>query len=178
MVLVLKAARFWCVRFPHPLRRSILSLALCWCLFAVFGMGADRNDAANAPEDIQKLQKELRSVRAEVERLKEDNAALKKQNLLLQAENQRLRRLLGSASSVTTTNAGAEGEAASGSSEQSAAPAVSTTNQASGPKTAVLTHWLSTVDGRRHSSRCRYYKTTAGRPCGPDEGSLCTFCGD
>src|SRR2546428_9981647 len=30
-----------------------------------------------------------------------------------------------------------------------------------------LTYWFSTGSGQRHNSRCRYYKVTEGRPCGP-----------
>ncbi|MBN2035966.1 MAG: hypothetical protein JW768_04420 [Chitinispirillaceae bacterium] len=38
-------------------------------------------------------------------------------------------------------------------------------------------YWLTTSSRTRHNSSCRYYKTTAGRPCGPKEGSPCKRCG-
>lgn len=39
------------------------------------------------------------------------------------------------------------------------------------------THWLTTSSGVRHNSTCRYYRTSKGRPCGPDEGRACKICG-
>jgi hypothetical protein len=39
------------------------------------------------------------------------------------------------------------------------------------------THWLTTSSGKRHNEACRYYKTSKGRACGPDEGSPCKACG-
>lgn len=37
-------------------------------------------------------------------------------------------------------------------------------------------YWLST-GGVRHNTKCRYYKLSAGRPCGPNEGKACKKCG-
>ena len=159
-------------------RRTVLLILFCWCLCSFFGSGADKSDFAKAPAEGQKLQEELKSIRAEVDRLKEENGALKKQNQLLQSENRQLRRLLGNTPSATNANSSAEVETSADASEQAAAPKDATTNQVGSAKAPVLTHWMSTGDGKRHSSRCRYYKTTAGRPCGPDEGALCAFCGD
>lgn len=42
---------------------------------------------------------------------------------------------------------------------------------------AAGTHWLTTSSGKRHNEKCRYYKTSKGRPCGPGEGSPCKVCG-
>lgn len=39
------------------------------------------------------------------------------------------------------------------------------------------THWLTTSSQKRHNKKCRYYKETAGRPCGPTEGKPCKVCG-
>jgi len=36
--------------------------------------------------------------------------------------------------------------------------------------------WLST-GGTRHNAKCRYYRQSAGRPCGPKEGTACKKCG-
>lgn len=38
-------------------------------------------------------------------------------------------------------------------------------------------YWLTTSSGVRHNSKCRYYKTSKGRPCGPNEGRPCKKCG-
>ena len=38
-------------------------------------------------------------------------------------------------------------------------------------------HWLTTSSGIRHNSRCRYFQTSKGRPCGADEGRPCKKCG-
>jgi len=37
-------------------------------------------------------------------------------------------------------------------------------------------YWC-TKSGKRHNSNCKYYKTTKGRPCGPDDGVACKLCG-
>ena len=37
--------------------------------------------------------------------------------------------------------------------------------------------WISTSNGQRHNSRCRYFKTTEGRLGAPDEGKACKLCG-
>lgn len=36
--------------------------------------------------------------------------------------------------------------------------------------------WLSS-SGKRHNSKCRYYKTGRGRPCNKEEGTACKKCG-
>ncbi len=38
-------------------------------------------------------------------------------------------------------------------------------------------YWLTTSSGVRHNSKCRYYKKSKGRPCGPNEGRPCKKCG-
>jgi hypothetical protein len=37
-------------------------------------------------------------------------------------------------------------------------------------------YWC-TPSGKRHNSTCKYYRTTKGRPCGPNEGTACKLCG-
>ena len=44
-----------------------------------------------------------------------------------------------------------------------------------GKKEPAMRFWLST-GGKRHNSRCRYFKG-AGRACGKDEGIPCKVCG-
>ena len=38
-------------------------------------------------------------------------------------------------------------------------------------------YWLTTSSGKRHNEKCRYYKTSKGRPCSRDEGTPCKACG-
>jgi len=38
-------------------------------------------------------------------------------------------------------------------------------------------YWLTTSSGRRHNASCRYYNSSKGRPCGPNEGTACKVCG-
>jgi hypothetical protein len=38
-------------------------------------------------------------------------------------------------------------------------------------------YWLTTSSSKRHNSKCRYYKTSKGRPCGPNDGTACKVCG-
>jgi hypothetical protein len=51
------------------------------------------------------------------------------------------------------------------------------TNQVTAEAEGQLTHWFTTSSGKRHNSHCRYFKTTEGRLCGPDEGKACKLCG-
>ena len=37
-------------------------------------------------------------------------------------------------------------------------------------------YWMS-YDGKRHNSKCRYYRTGSGRYCGPKVGEPCKGCG-
>jgi len=38
-------------------------------------------------------------------------------------------------------------------------------------------HWLTSSSGVRHNSRCKNYRNTKGRECGPNEGRACKICG-
>lgn len=38
-------------------------------------------------------------------------------------------------------------------------------------------YWLTTSSGIRHNSRCRHYKNSNGRSCGPNDGKACKICG-
>jgi endonuclease YncB( thermonuclease family) len=59
-----------------------------------------------------------------------------------------------------------------------APPADSPPVPASEPPAAAATHWLNTRSGVRHNQRCRHYRsTTAGAPCGPNDGRACGNCG-
>lgn len=37
-------------------------------------------------------------------------------------------------------------------------------------------HWISPT-GKRHNSRCRYFKQGNGKPCDADDGEPCKICG-
>jgi hypothetical protein len=55
--------------------------------------------------------------------------------------------------------------------QAAAAVAPSASAEASGE------HWLTTSSHKRHNSSCKYYKSSKGRPCGPNEGTPCKACG-
>ncbi len=38
-------------------------------------------------------------------------------------------------------------------------------------------YWLTAKSGKRHNESCRYYKSSKGHPCGPDDGTPCKICG-
>jgi hypothetical protein len=40
-----------------------------------------------------------------------------------------------------------------------------------------LTHWLTLSSSKRHNSGCRYFKSSKGRSCGPNDGVACKTCG-
>jgi len=132
----------------------------------------DNPEPAKPAADNHEVGDELRKIRDGITQLREENAKLKEENAQLRKENQQLRRLL--AEKV-------EGNVAT----PPATPATPATNSISGVQTnqtyseteGQLTHWFTTSSGKRHNSRCRYFKTTEGRPCGPDEGKACKLCG-
>ncbi len=45
------------------------------------------------------------------------------------------------------------------------------------PPQGVLNHWLTTSSGKRHNSKCPFYKSSTGTPCGPKAGKACGVCG-
>ena len=38
-------------------------------------------------------------------------------------------------------------------------------------------YWCTKSGNKRHNSSCRYYKTSQGHPCGPNDGIPCKLCG-
>ena len=115
-------------------------------------------ESQEAPEELQRIRDSLNQLRDEQAKLKQENAQLRK-------ENQQLRRLL--------AYKGEPGAAAL----TANAVSVVQTNQPNAEAETQLAHWFTTSNGRRHNSRCRYFKTTQGRRCGPDEGKACKLCG-
>lgn len=52
----------------------------------------------------------------------------------------------------------------------------SSTPQGPPPQKNETGYWC-TKSNKRHNSSCRYYKTSDGYPCGPDDGTACKLCG-
>jgi TolA-binding protein len=152
-------------------------LVLCEVLWAGGGLAAERLSLSYQAE-LAQLRERVQTLRREVSHLREENSQLKKQNESLLAENRTQRRVL------------LENEAAANSTHTTARPVAqlvppapaaarqAATNQPALAKGRLATHWLSTADGKRHNSQCRFYKKTVGRPCAGDEGGMCSVCGD
>lgn len=96
--------------------------------------------------------------------LKQKIVELEKRIQALQAENQQLQRQL-----VAPASSTAASPAPQVSGSQRTAPSQQQQQQTG--------YWLTTGSGVRHNSNCRYYMTTKGRPCGPNEGRACKICG-
>lgn len=134
---------------------------------------AAENQSASQREELAQLRQQVEALRGQLAQMQAENGQLTQQNQALREENQTLRRLAVEIQSrqgaTNTVPATAPPAQAAGAADGGAVP------NAAG---MTFTHWLSTADGKRHSSDCRFFKTTAGRPCGPDEGGICSFCGD
>lgn len=96
-----------------------------------------------------------------------DEHDLGKENDALRRENQKLRRELvrqkeGEPVIDMTSKKGRQGASSSGVSQE---PIVDDGGW-----------WLSS-QGKRHNSKCRYYKMGKGRSCGKDDGTPCKKCG-
>jgi len=101
--------------------------------------------------------------------LQKVNAQLKAENDSLKQEIQSLRKLLatGSTSPIETKT------------EPKISPAKETASpETASPETAVTTgFWLTTSSKKRHNNSCKYYKSSKGSECGPNDGSPCKSCG-
>ncbi|PYK96476.1 MAG: hypothetical protein DME19_19585 [Verrucomicrobia bacterium] len=147
----------------QPLKCA-LTVLLGGLLVAAFA--ADIPEPARPAADNQEARDELQKIRDGISQLREENAKLKEENAQLRKENQQLRRLLaekdeGNVTLTPTTNSVSGVQ----------------TNQGGAETEIQLTHWFTTSSGKRHNSRCRYFKTTEGRLCGPEEGKACKLCG-
>ena len=110
-----------------------------------------------------KLEKERSEIREDLKAWKD----LGKENDALRRENQKLRRELvrqkeGEPVIDMTSKKGRQGASSSGVSQE-------TIVDDGG-------WWLSS-QGKRHNSKCRYYKMGKGRSCGKDDGTPCKKCG-
>lgn len=87
--------------------------------------------------------------------------AVRKENEQLKYEIERLKKLLADKNTpASTTKTGFEQD-----------------NKATSSTQQILTHWMTTSSGKRHNSSCRYFKSSNGRMCGPNDGIACKICG-
>ena len=98
----------------------------------------------------------------------EEVGRLKRENEVLRSENQRLRKLL--AESIARPPTAEEPATSPKPAKKSAASG----GQAANEKETGF--WLSEGE-KRHNATCRYYRTSKGKPCGPNEGEACKVCG-
>ena len=116
--------------------------------------------------------------------LQKVNAQLKAENDSLKQEIQNLRKLLatGSTSPIETKTEPKISPAKETVSPETVSPETASPETASpetaSPETAITTgFWLTTSSKRRHNNSCKYYKTSKGSECGPNDGSPCKSCG-
>ena len=89
---------------------------------------------------------------------------LKAENEALKQEIQNLRKLLATGSTTI--------------SEATTEPKTATRTVSSSSETANSTgFWLTSSSRKRHNSSCRYYKSSNGSECGPNDGIPCKICG-
>jgi regulator of replication initiation timing len=148
----------------RPFVRSLL-LAMVFSRFAA-AFADDKTEPTKPVPKSQETREELQRIRDSLDQLRDEHAKLKEENALLRKENQQLRRLLAD-----------KGEAGGVAAAAANPVIVVPTNQPNAESKTPLTHWFTTSNGRRHNTRCRYFKTTEGRRCGPREGKACKLCG-
>jgi hypothetical protein len=138
---------------PTALISSLILFIFCWTLTL---------HSESDPPDLQKV-----------------NAQLKAENDSLKQEIQSLRKLLatGSTSPIETKTEPKISPAKETVSPETASPETASPETAS-PETAVTTgFWLTTSSKKRHNNSCKYYKSSKGSECGPNDGSPCKSCG-
>src|SRR5213078_3621782 len=136
--------------FKVLLRLVPIPLVAVFAGLLIAGLAEDSPEPARAAAESPEAHAELRKIRDGISRLLDENTRLKDENAQLRKENQQLRRLLaersGAGRTVGPTNSPTDASNA-------AVPGAEST----------LTYWISTSNGQRHNSRCRYFKTTEGR---------------
>jgi outer membrane murein-binding lipoprotein Lpp len=155
-----------------------LLLVAAFIIFAGLHVG-EAQDSTGSPlaSDVAALRKEIAKMQRDMETLRAENAAL-------QRENESLRRLLSTRSADQPANASRTNSVRQPGSPRPASPATETRSNAvpdslqrpAAPSQSTA-YWLSTWSGLRHNSGCRYYRNSAGKPCGPNEGKACKLCG-
>ena len=154
----------WKILRPFVRYLLLAVLLLLAGLFPAFA--EDKTKPTKPGPESQEAREELQRIRNSLNQLRDEQAKLKQENAQLRKENQQLRRLLAD-----------QGEPGGAAAAATNAVSVVQTDQPNSETKTQLTHWFTTSNGRRHNSRCRYFKTTQGRPCGPDEGKACKLCG-
>ena len=145
------------------LRFAIYSLFIIFSISLYAGDEMDEvlyGKSATTPSPSQSAEGELKALRQEVAKLRE--------------ENQILRRLLASHAEPSTGNSTGQNGTPSPRNDGGATvnpPAAASNNQQE------TGYWMTTSSHKRHNSKCLYYKTSNGRPCGQDEGIPCKICG-
>lgn len=155
--------------------RATATLAACFIALALIWLGEAQESAASpTASEVAALQKELARVRETMEALRAENAAL-------QRENESLRRMLSLLKAenpaASRTNAIREPSRSPGVGTNRPATSVPGAIQRGGTSPESAGYWLSTSSGLRHNSRCRYFRNSKGRTCGPSEGKACGICG-
>ena|ERR1035441_1735055 len=138
------------------LKRRYMKSASCVVFLLIGLLFVQSVYSADATNSVTELQQQ-------VQNLKTENEALKQ-------ENQVLRKLVFEKQSPAQTTAQPQPTATP------KAPSTSLQQPASSP-TAAQGYWMTTSSGKRHNSSCRYYGTTKGRACGPNDGTPCKVCG-
>jgi len=126
-------------------------LLLTGLLFVQPSFSADTNSAAELQQQVN--------------RLKVENETLKQ-------ENQVLRKLAFERQSPAQTPSQPQPAVAPAAST----PSTSLRQPASAPA-AMQGYWRTSSSGKRHNSSCRYYGTSKGGTCGPNDGIACKICG-
>jgi uncharacterized iron-regulated membrane protein len=133
--------------------KSLLVFLLMGIFLVSPAFAADTNSVAELQQQVQKL-------KAENEALKQENQVLRKLAFEKQGQVQ------------TTTQPQAQTAVAPAAST----PSTSVRQPASAPA-AQQGYWMTSSSSKRHNSSCRFYGTTKGRPCGPNDGTACKNCG-
>lgn len=124
-----------------------LFIIVVFVLFANSFSQTNTEANSNSP-DIAQLRSEVALLRSEVSQLK--------------SEVQQLRRLL---ATTPQSNMG------------NSTPKYNETKSDTIINDAVTGYWLTKSSNKRHNASCRYYKTSNGHPCGPNDGIPCKLCG-
>ncbi|MBI2926557.1 MAG: hypothetical protein HYY24_12755 [Verrucomicrobia bacterium] len=106
---------------------------------------------------------EFRARLSEDSQLREDIKALRDENRELRED---IRKVLGAEKGKERPDA-----------PQATPAAKAGTVSTLAPPQGALSHWLTTSSGKRHNSKCPFYKSSTGKPCGPKEGKACGVCG-
>jgi regulator of replication initiation timing len=118
--------------------------------------------SADSTISTTELQQQLQKLRTENEALKQENQVLRK--LVFEKQHTSQNSVNSQPQTSSTTNlSGGEKPAA--------------TSRQPIPDNATQGYWMTNSSGKRHNSSCRYFHTSNGHPCGPNDGIPCKICG-